>query len=139
MTRLVVDASVAAKWVLKEANSDAARRIVDRAQLLAPDLLWAELGSLLWRRHRLGELSASDARGMLRTLRGVPVRSYALFPLLPLALEIALTIGHSVYDCVYLALANQEDCRVVSADRRLQSAVASGPLAQSVMGLTELT
>jgi predicted nucleic acid-binding protein len=136
--RLVVDASVAVKWVLKEPDSDAARRIVERAELLAPGLLWAELGNVLWRRQRLGELSPSNARDMLLTLRAIPVRTYALFPLLPLALEIAVTIGHSIYDCIYLALADQEDCRVVTADRRLQNAVASGPMAQSVMGLTEV-
>ncbi len=50
-----------------------------------------------------------------------------MFPLLPLALEIAIAIGHSIYDCIYLALADQEDCRVVTADRRLPNAVASGP------------
>ena len=135
---LVVDASVAAKWVLTEDDSAAARRVIERASLLAPDLLWAELGSVLWRRHRIGELSADQARAMLLTLRAFPVRTFAVFPLLPLALEIALAIGHSVYDCVYLALADQEDCRVVTADRRLQTSVASGPLAQSVVQLTEL-
>ncbi len=136
--RLVVDASVAAKWVLKEPDSEPARRVAREAELLAPDLLWAELGNVLWRRQRLGELSPLDARGMLLTLRAVPVQTYALFPLLPLALEIAVTIGHSIYDCVYLALADQEDCRVVTADRRLQNAVASGPMAGSVTRLDEL-
>ena len=139
MTRLVVDASVAIKWVLKEDDSTSARRIVDQAELLAPDLLWAELGNVLWRRQRVGELSPADARDMLLTLRAFPVRTYALFPLLPLALEIAVIIGHSVYDCIYLALADREDCRVVTADRRLQNAVTSGPMAQSVTGLTGLT
>jgi predicted nucleic acid-binding protein len=139
LIRLVVDASVAAKWVLTEDDSRMARRVVEQARLLAPDLLWAELGSLLWRRHRVGELSASEAREMLLTLRAFPIRTYAMFPLLPLALEIALTLGHSVYDCVYLALADHEDCRVVTADRRLQNAVSSGPLAQSVMQMAELT
>ena len=134
----MVDASVAAKWVLHEADSDAARRIVEQAQLMAPDLLWAELGSLLWRRQRNGELTAAQAREMLLTLRAFRIRTHGMFPLLPLALEIAMTIGHSVYDCVYLALADEEDCRVVTADRRLQNAVAAGPLAQSVLDLAEL-
>ena len=136
--RLVVDASVAVKWVLKEPDSDAARRIVDRAELLAPDLLWAESGNVLWRRQRSGELSHSNACDMMLTLQAVPVRAFALFPLLPLALEIALTTRDSIYDCICLALADQEDCRVVTADRRLQNAVASGPMAASVLGLTEV-
>ena len=78
--RLVVDASVAVKWVLKEPDSDAARRIVDRAELLAPDLLWAESGNVLWRRQRSGELSHSNACDMMLTLQAVPVRAFALFP-----------------------------------------------------------
>jgi predicted nucleic acid-binding protein len=139
LKHLVVDASVAAKWVLHEADSDAARSIVEHAQLMAPDLLWAELGSLLWRRQRKGELTAAQAREMLLTLRAFPIRTHRMFPLLPLALEIAMTIGHSVYDCVYLALADEENCRVVTADRRLQNAVAAGPLSQSVLDLAELT
>jgi predicted nucleic acid-binding protein len=42
--RLVVDASVAVEWVLKEPDSGAARRVVEQAELLAPGLLWAEFG-----------------------------------------------------------------------------------------------
>ena len=138
MTRLVVDASVAAKWVLNEPDSPAARRLFTRGTLLAPDLLWAELGSLLWRRHRQGEFSAPEAREMMIDLRTLPVRSHALFPLLPLALEIGMAISHSVYDCIYLALADREDCRFVTADRRLRNAVGSGPWAPAVISLAEL-
>ena len=138
MTRLVVDASVAAKWVLNEPDSPAARRLFARGGLLAPDLLWAELGSLLWRRQRQGEFGAPEAREMMLDLRTLPVTSHALFPLLPLALEIRMAISHSVYDCIYLALADREDCRFVTADRRLRNAVASGPWAPTVILLAEL-
>ena len=138
MSRLVVDASVAIKWVLKERESDTARRVAETAELLAPDLLWAELGNVLWRRERLGELSPEDARAMLLTLRRFPVETFSLFPLMPLSLEIAIAIRHSVDDCVYLALADREDCRLVTADERLRNVVTSGPMAQSVVGLAEL-
>jgi predicted nucleic acid-binding protein len=138
VTRLVVDASVAVKWVLKEPDSDAARRVAETAELLAPDLLWAELGNVLWRRQRLGELSAENARTMLLMLRRFPVETFSLFPLIPLGLEIAIAIGHSIYDCLYLALADREDCRLVTADERLRNAVGAGPMAQSVLGLAEL-
>ena len=138
MKHLVVDASVAAKWVLREADSEAARRIVEQARLMAPDLLWAELGSLLRRRQRKGELTAAQSRELLLTLCAFPIRTHRMFPLLPLALEIAMAIGHSVYDCVYLALADEENCPMVTADRRLRKAVAAGPLARSVMDLAEL-
>ena len=83
--------------------------------------------------------AGAQSREMLLTLRAFPIRTHRMCPLLPLALEIAMTIGHSVYDCVYLALADEENCRVVTADRRLQDAVAAGPLAESVLDLAELT
>jgi predicted nucleic acid-binding protein len=138
LTGLVIDASVAAKWVVNEPESAVARRLLAERAIFAPDLLWAELGSMLWRRHRIGELSAPDAREMMADLRTLPVRSYPMFPLLPLALEIAMAISHSIYDCVYLALAHQEACRFVTADRRFRNAVASGPWAPSVISLAEL-
>jgi len=138
VTGLVVDASVAAKWVVNEPDSAVARRLFAEDTILAPDLLWAELGSMLWRRQRIGELSAPDAREMLSDLRTLPVRTYALFPLLPLALEIAMAISLSIYDCVYLALADQQDCRLVTADRRFRSALAFGPWSPSVISLADL-
>jgi predicted nucleic acid-binding protein len=138
VTGLVVDASVAAKWVVNEPDSGPARRLFGRGDIIAPDLIWAELGSLLWRRQRVGELSAPDTREMMFDLRRLPVRSYGIFPLLPLALEIAMAIRHSIYDCVYLALADQQDCRFVTADRRFRNAIASGPWAPSVISLSEL-
>ena len=49
-----------------------------------------------------------------------------------------MAISHSVYDCIYLALADREDCRFVTADRRLRNVVASGPWAPSVISLAEL-
>ena len=136
--RLVVDASVAIKWVLKEPGSDAARRVAERAEMLAPELLWAELGNVLWRRQRSGELSPTERPWHAGHAAGGSGEHLSLFPLLPQALEIAITIGHSIYDCLYLALADQHDCRVVTADRRLQNAVAPGPMAQSVVDLTEV-
>jgi len=75
---------------------------------------------------------------MMFDLRTLPVASHALFALLPLALEIGMAINHSIYDCIYLALADREDCRFVTADRRLRNAVASGPWAPSVVSLAEL-
>jgi predicted nucleic acid-binding protein len=40
-------------------------------------------------------------------------------PLLPRAMGLARRLGHPVYDCVYLALAEREDARFVTADQRL--------------------
>ena len=48
--RLVVDASIAVKWYVPEANSTQAAAILESgAELLAPDLLVAEVGKVLWK------------------------------------------------------------------------------------------
>ena len=35
------------------------------------------------------------------------------------SIEIAIQIDHAVYDCIYLALARQNDWQFVTADQRL--------------------
>jgi hypothetical protein len=53
---LAVDASVAVKWLLPEVHSDAALRILEHHRpLLVPDLLFAEVGNVLWKRVRRRE------------------------------------------------------------------------------------
>ena len=53
MMKVVVDASVAAKWFLPEIHSDAAARLLDPAiALYAPDLIVPEFGNILWKKIR---------------------------------------------------------------------------------------
>ena len=48
------------------------------------------------------------------------------------ALELALRLGRSVYDCLYLALAVKKRLVMVSADKRLVNALAGTPLAKHI-------
>ena len=139
MIRFVIDASVAVKWVLIESHTETARRIVRTRRLLAPDLLWAELGSVVWARRRRGEFGFLYAREMLAELRALPIRTYPLLPLLPAALEVAMAVDHRLYDCLYLALAEAEDCRVVTADRRFHRSVGGGVWADRILWIEDVT
>jgi predicted nucleic acid-binding protein len=138
LIRLVVDASVAAKWVLTEVHTEVTRRVLASAVLLAPDLIWAELGSMLWRRRRRGELSNADVHELMADLRALPIRSYMLAPLLQLALDMAMRIDHSIYDCLYLALAEREDCAVLTADRGFHRSIIGGGLDHRVVWIENL-
>jgi predicted nucleic acid-binding protein len=121
---LVVDCSVAAKWVLPEPARAAALELMNRYQaaeiaLIAPDLLLAEFASLLAKRHRRKDISAEQAhRAFLLMTRCAP-RLFDTRPLLPHALELAVDHQISLWDCVYLALAREHNCAFVTADRRL--------------------
>jgi predicted nucleic acid-binding protein len=117
---LVVDASVATKWVLPEPDADRAGilRAAD-FDLIAPALIVAEIGNAVWKRARKGELSASDAVHAVATARGIFDVLHPIEDLASRATEIAIMLNHPIYDCFYLALAEREKCAIITADERL--------------------
>ena len=119
---LVVDASVALKWVLDETGRDAADALLDE-DLVAPSLWLVEAADALWKRARRGEITAEEATERLAELYNAPVTSTPIEDDLPAALDLAHALGHPVYDCLYLALAIREGTQVVTADNRFWAAV----------------
>ena len=133
MTRVVVDASVAVKWFVPEVLSTDARMLLAADyQLLAPDLLWAELGNVLWKKHRRGELDQRTTHRLLRDFSRVPIEFHASERWTEAALDLAIRHGVTVYDGLYLALAAGNGCRVVTADRRLHEACGRGVIGHVV-------
>jgi len=120
----VVDASVAIKWFVEEDLSEAAEVLLGYGEpLFAPELLLAEIGNVLWKKVIRGEITPDQAYEIAaKTEAGVPAL-YSLRLLSVRALEIALTLGHPVYDCFYIACAEMADGVVVTADQRLSAAV----------------
>jgi predicted nucleic acid-binding protein len=129
--RVVIDASVGVKWVVSEAGSDAADALLDQ-DLMAPVLWLAEAANALWRRARIGEITAEQADARLSELLRAPVASLPIEPHLEQALKLAIEIGHPIYDCIYLAVALQHQTHVVTADRRFAAAASKPNLAGSV-------
>ena len=119
---IIVDASVALKWVLDEDDSVLARALATR-ELAAPELLWSECANGLWRWVRRGVLSGRVAQARFVALRRAPIALTPAGELLDRALMLAVELSHPVYDCVYLALALQRGMQVVSADRRFVNVV----------------
>jgi len=121
VTRVVVDASVAVKWFVPEARAAPARRLLaPEYELLAPELLWAELGNVLWKKHRRRELEPRTVSRLLRDCSRVPLEFHRTAGWAGAALALAIRHGVTVYDALYLALAAGHGCRVLTADRRLQ-------------------
>jgi predicted nucleic acid-binding protein len=139
VTRVVIDASVAVKWFLPEEFSANARMLLAADyQLLAPDLLWAELGNVLWKRQRRGELGQETARRLLRDFSRLPIEFHAADRWTEAALDLAMRQGVTVYDGLYLALAAGNECRVVTADRRLYEARQAGALAGALSWVEDI-
>jgi predicted nucleic acid-binding protein len=119
----VVDASVAAKWVVAEPGSDAARRVLAaKGPLIAPDLLVAEVGNVLWKKAGRGLVGTDQAREALVWLPELFDRLFDAAALAPRAIEIAIAYAEPLSDCLYVALAELAgpDCRLVTADRGLR-------------------
>ena len=135
--KLVVDASVAVKWYVPELGSIQASSLLEtEEQLLAPELLLAEFGSVLWKKVRRGELAVEEAEAIVDAfVSTAPVRFYPLSPLLPAAFDIATDFQRTVYDALYLALAVAENCPIVTADDKLARAIHGTALEPYVRSL----
>ena len=102
MRLYVIDASVVAKWFLPEEHAEEARRLLDgEAVLHAPDYLTLELGHILCKKVRRGELTQARAGAILDVFRGVPVQFHAWGGLFDQAFGIAGQTRRGLYDCLY--------------------------------------
>ena len=123
--RIVVDASVAVKWIAPEVDSVLAHRILRSYRPIAPQLIYAECANIIWKKVRRGELPASDAGVAADLLAGMLVDTVSLKSLMPLATDLAIRLDHPAYDCFYAALAILEDCPFVTSDERFQRKFSS--------------
>jgi predicted nucleic acid-binding protein len=119
METLIVDASVAIKWVVEEQGSAAAVALRSRARLAAPELLVPECANILWKKVQRGELTSDEAALAARLLERSGVRLIPMAGLLEPITRLALELSHPAYDCAYLAVAIREGARLVTADSRL--------------------
>jgi predicted nucleic acid-binding protein len=120
---VIVDASVALKWVLDEEGSDAAERLQLQETLATPDFLIVECANVLRTKARRGQLSPADARGALAAIRAVPIQLFMASEYAVAAQVLALEIDQTVYDCLYLAVALAQRAVLVTADRAFADAV----------------
>ena len=116
----VIDASVAAKWMAPEPDTPLAEALL-ADDLIAPDLLYAEVANILWKKQLRGEMDAATTQIGARWLLQVPLQVHDSASLLADALALALQLQHPAYDCFYLALARRVDAPLVTADRRLHA------------------
>jgi predicted nucleic acid-binding protein len=133
---LVVDASVAVKWFLVEPGDREALALLDGDEpLIAPELVVAEVVNAVWKRLVSGGVDASQAADVPRAIPKVFAELRPIGPLAARALEIAAELRHPAYDCFYLALAEDQSAKLVTADRRLAGRLCGTPWAERVISL----
>ena len=130
MSLFVIDASIAVKWVVDERGTPEALLLRDRGRLIAPELLVAECANILWKKVHRKELSKDEALLAAGLLQGAEIELLPTRSLLEAATRMAIDLDHPAYDCLYLALAVENDCRFVTADDGFMRKLSQGRRSQ---------
>ena len=126
---VVVDASVACKWLVEEEHSAKAETLARHwveagLHLAAPQLMPYEVSNALHRRVGRGEIAVDVATGLLENLMTIGIAFHRGPGLHRSAIELAGRYRRgAAYDAHYLALAEDLDCELWTADRRFYEAV----------------
>ncbi|HEY1780852.1 MAG TPA: type II toxin-antitoxin system VapC family toxin [Roseiarcus sp.] len=133
---IVVDASVAAAWLLPEEDSEAAETLIAALSRRSPvpSLFWHELRNVLVMAERRGRIAAGEAAAAMVRLRRLPLED-AGAGADGAILALATARGLTAYDATYLALAQERGLPLATLDQRLARAARQegvalvGPLA----------
>lgn len=119
---IVVDASVLVNALADDGRDGTAARARLRGDgdLAAPDLVDVETVAVLRKRWTSGDLSRNRFSTAIDDLEDLDLTRHPALPLMRRAFELRDNV--TVYDAVYVALAERLDCVLVTADQRLASA-----------------
>ena len=131
--KFVLDASVAAKWLLPAEGESLTEEALFLLQsysqgqidLVVPDVFWAETANVLWKAVRVNRCPKGAAETALEFLKQRRLPTVSSLELIDLAFALAGSFGRTVYDSLYVALALESKAEMITADRRLVNAVAS--------------
>lgn len=123
---IVVDPGVAIKWFVEEPLRPQARSLlVNRHELIAPDILIAGVADLAWRKAASGEIAAEQATSIVRNI-ALPafISAFVESPRLRnRAFALALQCDRAVHDCFYAACAEAASAPLISADEAFLQAL----------------
>lgn len=128
---VVVDASLALKWVLPEDDSDIANMLlkqwtIDGKDVIAPALFTYETTNILYRQIVMGRLTYDETKQAQAKLFSLGV-SLVFSPYQDIS-KRAMEFAHrfsllAAYDAHYLALAERRNCEYWTADTHLLRAL----------------
>ncbi len=123
----VVDASVAASWLLPDEEHPIAALAFDRLTndpAVAPSLWWFEMRNLLIVNERRGRLDSGKTDKALSLLRNLAIQQDN-DPEEASIMRLARKHRLTVYDAAYLELAQREGLPLATLDAQLASAAAA--------------
>jgi predicted nucleic acid-binding protein len=122
--KYVLDVSAALPWVMSRPASPRADRLRDEFRrgmhdLIAPSIFPVEAASALTKAERQKQISVGQASVLLADVLATPPSMHPYEPLLARAVDISSQTRASLYDCLYVALAEREGCEFVTDDQKL--------------------
>jgi predicted nucleic acid-binding protein len=126
--KYIVDASVAIKWFLQEEGREEAIDFYKKTkQILAPDFIIIEMMNILWKKKMRGEITEFHAQKIAESLNNKFDKLMSSKKLSKTAFKLSIELNHSIYDCLYLAMAVDLKAVFISADEKfVNKAIANG-------------
>jgi len=130
MKTVVVDCSVVVPWFFPEKGSEAALAIFDafskgHISCAAPALLQAEFGNMAWKKVSRKVCGAEYATHQIALFRKTEIKCCRCDEILPAAFTIACESRITVYDALYLAIAQALDAELATLDTTLAKAASA--------------
>lgn len=124
MKTYIIDASVGVKWFFDEAGKEPADYLIeqlhmDKLKLVVPEIFYLEFASVCLKKSRRGLIKKSETFKILDRMAALSLERYSDYELSDVALENAAQLGLSIYDAVYVALAEIYASPLVTADKNL--------------------
>ena len=121
---VVVDASLAIKWLIEEEDSPLAQSILriwerQNLRIVAPFFMPFEVANVVYRHVMTGSLTLERAKFLITNLLVDRIELRHEWHLHSRAIELATQLNQgAAYDSHYLALAEQLDCELWTADAK---------------------
>jgi predicted nucleic acid-binding protein len=128
---LVIDASIAVKWVVEEDGTPEALAIRQKARLIAPDLLIAEYANILWKKVQRRELVKQEALIAARLLQDADIELLPMRTLCETATRISIEVDHPAYDCFLPSAGCRKTMPVRDRGRSLSEKARTAPAVQA--------
>ena len=135
---VIVDACVAIKWFVAEADSDLAGKLfASDLRRHAPDFAVIEIANALWKIHRRGDITSAAATKAIE----LAPRFFWSLPssknFVDEAFQLATSIQHPVYDCLYVVISRRMKAPLITSDTKLLAKFAGSPDAANVVLLRD--
>lgn len=133
MSKVVVDASVALRWVLRDEKEARVDALLEQwagslTEMLAPPLFLAEVTNALYLSVKRKRLSLEEAELALSAIMQLGIQVAQPSGLYPRSLRLAANYGTAnAYDAQYITLAEMQNCELWTADERLAASMKPLP------------